>query len=101
MEGIVINHQRRRNQVKSPPGYESDHIIPYCISKNDSISNIQFLKIMEHRRKTRIDFKIIKIFKKNGWIEKITNYSHELKKSIDFLKNEYLKLYRKMKDENK
>jgi len=63
MERIVINHRRRRHVVKSPDGYQSDHIIPYCLTQNDARSNIQFLKIIPHRKKTRIDVKIVKIFK--------------------------------------
>jgi len=87
----IINHQRRRNLILAPRGYESDHIIPYCICKDDSKENIQFLKIKDHRIKSIIDKKIIKEFKKKGWIEKVTNYSHELKVPINKLKKEYLK----------
>ena len=89
--GIIVNHQRRRTKaLKRKEGFEIDHIIPYCISLDDSKENLQYLKKQEHKKKTIKDKKIIKIFKKKGWITKITNYSHELNKSISFLKKKYL-----------
>ncbi len=93
---IVVNHQRRRNLVSAPNGYESDHIIPYCISMDNSRENLQFLKKSIHLRKSVIDRKIIKQFRNKGWIEKITHYSVELKKSMEFLRKEYLKEYEKL-----
>ena len=72
----------------------SDHIIPYCICMDDSKENIQFLTTAEHKTKTLIDFKIFKIFKGRGWIEKVTNYSIELKIQKDKLRDEYLKEFK-------
>ena len=74
-----------------------DHIIPFCICQDNSINNYQLLNPLEHKEKTKIDFKIIKEFKKIGWIEKITNYSHELKVPICQLKLSYLEMYKKLK----
>jgi len=96
MERLIVNHQRRRNCIKSPKGFISDHIIPYCISLDDSKKNIQFLTKKEHNKKMIIDFKILRKFRKLSWTEKITNYSIELKKSIKFLKEEYLKEFKKI-----
>ena len=96
MERLVVNHQRRRKVVKSPEGFQTDHIIPYCISLNNNKENLQFLRKEIHKKKSIIDFKIIKLFRKNGWIEKITNYSHELKKPIPFLVREYIKEFNKL-----
>jgi len=89
--GIIVNHQKRRKCLKAPNGFETDHIIPYCISLNDNIENLQFLKKRDHLKKSIKDRKIIKKFKKKGWIEKVTNYSHELMMPISFLKKEYIK----------
>lgn len=99
MEGIMVNHQRRRKVIKSPEGFESDHIIPFCISLDNSKGNIQFLTHEEHIRKSVIDRKILKEFRENGWIEKITNYSIELMINLEKLKMEYQKRYNEKKDE--
>lgn len=98
MEGLVINHQRRRGNIRRKEGFEVDHIIPYSICMDDSAGNIQFLTKKEHKKKTIIDFKILKGFRKEGWIEKITHYSHELKKPISFLKEEYNKQFSEEKE---
>jgi len=92
----MINHQRRRNLIKAPKGFVSDHIIPYSISLDDSKVNLQFLSKEAHKKKTIIDFKIIKEFRERGWIEKITHYSHELKVPIKRLKGEYLRRYKEL-----
>lgn len=97
MESLIINHQRRRKVHKAPAGLISDHIIPYSISLDDSPENIQFLTKREHKLKTIIDFKIIKEFRKRGWIEKITHYSHELKVEMEVLKKEYKRLFKTAK----
>ncbi len=91
--GVIVNHQRRRAKTKKvvPIGYEIDHIIPYCISMDDSEDNLQIVSIKEHKKKTKMDFKILRIFRKKGWTEKITNYSIELMIPMERLKEEYLK----------
>jgi hypothetical protein len=96
MERLIINHQRRRNVIKAPFGFQSDHIIPYCICLDDSKGNIQFLTKKEHQIKTVIDHKIIKEFRKSGFIEKITNYSHELLINKELLIEKYKQRYREL-----
>jgi len=107
MDRVSINHQRRRglnikkmkeilfknylNKNISIHTLQLDHIIPYCISLDNSKGNLQLLKPKEHKTKSIIDYKIIKNFRNKGWIEKITNYSHELKKPIKFLVKEFKK----------
>ena len=108
MERIVINYARNRgfniekmkkilfekylnkNNI-SIDSLQLDHIIPHCICIDNSLDNLQLLTKREHYNKSKIDFKIIKEFKNKGWIEKITNYSHELKKPIKFLVEEFKK----------
>jgi len=113
MERIIINHQnsrerdtsnneKRKNllwekyQNKENISKESlilDHIIPFSICKDNSLPNLQLLNPSENKVKTSMDLRIIKKFIKMGWIEKITNYSHELKQPIPFLKEEYVKMF--------
>lgn len=76
-----------------------DHIIPFSISMDNSIESYQLLTPTQHKAKTIIDFKIIKEFRNKGWIEKVTNYSHELKVPIKFLVNEYKRLYSRLSQE--
>ena len=71
---------------------ELDHIIPYSISLDSNLSNLQLLTHREHSKKSMIDKKINKILKEKGYIEKISNYSHELKLSLEDIKKEYKKL---------
>jgi len=52
--------------------------------------------VINHKKKRGVDRKILKEFRKLGWIEKITHYSHELKKPKDFLKREYILRYNKL-----
>lgn len=92
----IINHQRRRTNIKAPSGYEVDHIIPYCLGGSDSKQNLQFIKIREHHHKTGRDIRIINSFKKKGWIECVTRYSIELIKPKSFLKEQYLIEYNKL-----
>jgi len=96
--GKVINHQKRNYIKKKKEGFITDHIIPYSISLNDSNNNLQFLTQIEHKEKTTIDLKIMKLFIKKGWIEKITNYSHELIKPMTFLTREYKKEFKNLQD---
>jgi len=108
MEGVVVNYQSRKGfnirKMKnilwedypekdkiSIHTLQLDHIIPYCISLDNSLSNLQLIKPRKHKEKTLIDKKIIKIFKGRGWIEKLTGYSFELKKSPEFLVKEFKK----------
>lgn len=107
---MIINHQRNRfkginiESIKKElykyyhknlgiASLQLDHIIPFSISLDSSKANLQLLTKREHNEKSVIDRKIIKIFRKKDWIEKITNYSHELKKPIAFFKKEYLKIF--------
>lgn len=94
----MVNHQRRRSKIIAPQGFEADHIIPYCISLDNSKENTQFLRHREHIKKSVIDRKILKEFRKKGWTEKITNYSIELMVSINKLKMEYKKRFEELKD---
>ena len=113
MEGIIINHQNSRERDTSNnkkrkdllwekyPRKENiskdslilDHIIPFSICKDNSLSNFQLLNPTENKVKTSIDLRIMKKFIKMGWIEKITNYSHELKQPIPFLKEKYVEMF--------
>lgn len=95
MERIVINHCRTKHKP-APNGYVYDHIIPHCLSIDNSKSNLQLIKIRDHKLKTIKDFKIIKELRNMGWIEKITHYSHELikdqKEIIDYYKRRFVEL---------
>jgi len=113
MERIIINHQnsrerdtsnneKRKNllwekyQNKENISKESlilDHIIPFSICKDNSLPNLLLLNPSENKVKTSMDLRIIKKFIKMGWIEKITNYSHELKQPIPFLKEKYVEMF--------
>lgn len=98
----LINHQKRKwINLKVPLGYIKDHIIPYSICMDNSLNNIQILKKEEHNKKTGIDLKIIKEFRNKGWIEKVTNYSHELLIPIEDLKKEYIKRFEEISNEKK
>jgi len=97
----IINHQKNRfrggkciNTLKKEIGkkigiidnyklvynYELDHIIPYCISENNDIKNLQLLTHDKHIEKTRKDMKILKKLREDGYYERITKYSIELLK---------------------
>ena len=93
---MIINHQRNkfkggkssktwkkelaREMEKDCTDYELDHIIPYCISTNNTKTNLQLLSHKEHCIKTINDFKILKKLRGLGFYEKVTNYSIELLK---------------------
>jgi len=47
-----------------PSTFETDHIIPFCITYNDHVSNLQALCPNCHRQKTRHESKRINEFKK-------------------------------------
>ena len=93
--GKLIYHQssKVKKYKKSPEGFQCDHIIPFAISNDNSDENLQFLTIKEHKEKTKIDFKILGVFRKKGWTEKVTNYCLELHKPIPFLVEEYKKMF--------
>lgn len=42
------------------PGYEVDHVVPICLGgqRVDTISNLQWLTVEVHRRKTREDVRL-------------------------------------------
>lgn len=96
MERIVVNHQRRRIKKKEQiikllaermgidkldlHNYQLDHIVPYSISIDNSIINLQLIKKKDHVKKSKIDRKILKEMIKEGLIERINKYSFELKR---------------------
>jgi hypothetical protein len=48
-------------QTRGPcPGYQVDHAVPLCLGgpKVDQISNLQWLSVEEHKRKTRRDVEL-------------------------------------------
>ena len=51
--------------------YELDHIIPYCISEDSSLPNLQLLHYKDHLIKSIKDKKIIRQLKKEGYIESV------------------------------
>ena len=113
MERIIINHQsgKARQASKNPKIKEFlfkthpkrnilsirslrlDHIIPFSISIDNSIDNFQLLTLREHNEKSGKDRTILNQMKKEGWIERVSGYSIELKRDISFLKEEYLKRF--------
>ncbi len=95
MGGVIITYQRRKYLGVAPKGYQIDHIVPYCLTLDNSKENLQMLEKSVHLKKTIIDKKIIKEFRLRGWIDKYCHYAHELKKPMIFLKEQYLKRYEK------
>lgn len=73
-----------------------DHKVPYCISGDSSFLNLQLLTKNEHREKTAIDHKILRIFKIIGWIENLSRYEMKLNKNKEFLKIKYYELYKEI-----
>ena len=73
-------------------GYELDHIIPYCISVNNNIKNLQLLTHNKHVEKTRKDMKILKYLRENGFYQRVTNYSIELLKPQVEVINKFIEL---------
>lgn len=37
------------------PGYEVDHFIALCLGGDDTVENMQWLSVLMHRAKTRVD----------------------------------------------
>lgn len=47
------------NQPRGPcAGYQVDHAVPLCLSGPDIISNLQWLTVEDHKRKTRRDVEL-------------------------------------------
>ena len=69
---------KRDNKI-SFEDLQLDHIIPYCVSANNSLDNLQLLTKEKHKEKTIRDHKKIKLLREKGFIEKITNNQHEIK----------------------
>ena len=92
LKEILFKDYKDKNKI-SIHTLQLDHIIPFVISQDNSIKNLQLLKPREHTEKTVIDRKIFREFKKMGWMEKVTNYSVELKIPTNKLKEEYQKRY--------
>lgn len=40
------------------PGFERDHRLPLCFYGKDTVSNLQWLTVAEHRAKTKLDIKV-------------------------------------------
>lgn len=60
----------QRDGVSDLENFELDHIIPFCISKDNSMENLQLLSKKEHHLKTTSDFKILRILRELGYYEK-------------------------------
>ncbi len=99
----IVFHRRRRNlfrerellfckmkNEKCRAFFFLDHIVPFCISQDDSIENLQLLRKKIHDIKSGKDRKILNKFKKQGWIETISQYCMRLNKPKVFLKNKFL-----------
>lgn len=72
-----------------------DHIIPYCISGESKLDNLQLLNKPDHLKKTIKDKKIIKKLKEEMYIkqcELYPNFVMILLKSKDEVKKRYLEL---------
>ena len=95
----MINHQRRPTKLPAPLGYEWDHIIPYCLSGDNSKENLQLLKYMDHKRKTYKDRRIINILKKEGYVKTITFYLMEWHKPLEEIKKRYLELWEEINND--
>ena len=77
-----------------------DHIVPFCISNDSTIENLQLLSPKSHKEKTTIDRKIIKEFKLKGWIEG-DSFSMVVFQPLNLLKLEYLKEFSRVSRENR
>jgi len=106
---MIINHQRNRfkggnskeilkkliadnNDILNYIDLELDHIIPYCISTDNSLKNLQLLKKDIHKKKTCVDLEILKELRNLGYYEKITHYSLELLKPQEEVIIKFLEL---------
>jgi len=68
-----------------------DHRIPFCISQDDSLSNLQLLTPRQHKLKSGLDRRITHQLRKKGMIESVTHYSIELKVPKEEAIQEYKK----------
>ena len=48
---------RIHNMKSVPNGYEVDHVIPLHLGGSDTVDNMQFLSISEHKQKTAAEMK--------------------------------------------
>ena len=113
MEGIVVYHQRNRKlnipkckeilyedysrkEIISIHTLILDHIVPFCMSEDSSIENLQLLHPRDNKIKNWKDRKIINEFKKLGWIEPQTQNIMVLIKPKKFLKKAYLRRFREV-----
>jgi len=96
VERIIINHQKRRKTKKAPKGYVYDHILPVSLGGSHDEKNLQLIKKSIHKRKTIIDFIIMKELNKKGMTEKVTNYSKELISSKKKIEKYYFKRFKEL-----
>jgi len=115
---MIINHRRNRFKGGNSKNYlkslvaerdnirefnnlELDHIVPFCISKNNKLTNLQLLSKEIHRQKSTADFKILKELRKEGYYEKITHYSVELLRPQKEVINRFIELRNKNNKKNR
>jgi hypothetical protein len=80
--------------------YILDHIIPWILTQDDSLNNLRLLTLEENKIKTKMDWIILKQLRKEGYTQKVTNYSVELLASPEELKDRYLELWYEYTQEN-
>jgi hypothetical protein len=49
----------------SCPGYEVDHARPLCAGGADTVENLQWLSVADHRSKTRDDVRVCRALKRS------------------------------------
>lgn len=76
--------------------YQLDHIIPYSISQDSSMSNLQILTRSDHNKKTGKDRIIINKLKEKGLIERGVGRTIHLVAPIETLKEEYIKIFKEL-----
>jgi len=66
-----------------------DHIVPYLLSLDSSLNNLQLLTPTEHKIKTLKDKKIIRILIQKGFVERVTQFWYILKLPLEEIRKEY------------